>query len=527
MDGDLIKSGGPDEAKGDAEQKRALKLAGLLATGIALALLWVTGALTSAVPFPPSSLADAIIRITPGSVSTFFIERLQHWAQILLTLGVMAGTLALGSFALVFSARRSGPLDGEPRAGVAGAALAVVSALAIVAGPGNTEVPVAMVFVLTLAGLVYTASARAFFRLLTAGGVSDPARRRAVRLGVAGAVGVTIGGGFVGWFAKRFSGPDRDVALVSAAEPVVVPVRADTFPDIPGLSPEITSPEDHYVVDINLVQPAVDAESWELQVFGSVDQSGTYTFGSLQSEFEVVEEYAVLACISYELGDTLVGHSLWRGVRLGDVLSAAGVQDGAVDVILRGADGYEDSIPLDVAMDPSVLLAVAQNDQPLTQEHGFPCRVRIPKIYGMKNVKWLTSIEVVDSDFKGYWMERGWSDEAVVRTMSRIDVAGEDRRAVRGEQTWVAGIAWAGVRGIQRVEVSTDGGETWAEAMLKEAIGPYSWNLWAYSWTPDAQGKAAVLCRATDGDGEVQTSKEMDPHPSGATGWHELTVDVA
>ena len=527
MNDHLTQGEGLDGAQRDKEQRRALKLAGLLATGIALALLWVTGALTSAVPFPPSSLADAIIRITPGSVSTFFIERLQHWAQILLTLGVMAGTLALGSFALVLSARRSGPLDGEPRAGVAGAALAVVSAMAIVLGPANTEVPVAMAFVLTLAGLLYAASARAFHRLLTASGVSDPARRRAVRLGVAGAVGVTIGGGVVGWFAKRFSGPDRDVSLVAAAEPVVVPQRPESFPDIPGLSPEVTTPEDHYVVDINLVQPAVDAESWELQVFGSVDDPGAYTFESLQSEFEVVEEYAVLACISYELGDTLVGHSLWRGVRLSDVLSAAGVRDGAVDVVFRGADGYEDSIPLEVAMDPSVLLAVAQNDEPLTQEHGFPCRVRIPKIYGMKNVKWLTSIEVVDSDFKGYWMDRGWSDEAVVRTMSRIDVAGVDRRAVRGEHTWVAGIAWAGVRGIDKVEVSTDGGETWSEALLKDAMGPYSWNLWAYEWTPKIAGTATVLCRATDGDGEMQTSKEMDPHPSGATGWHELTVDVA
>lgn len=505
----------------DREVRRALRLAGLLATGIALALLWVTGALTTAVPFAPASLADAIIRITPGSISAFFIERLQYWAQALLTIGVMVGTLAFGAFALVITARRK-----RPRPGVAASALALLAALAIVAGPMNTEDPIAMLVVLSVTGYVYAATARSFFRLLTSEGVSDPSRRRAVRLGVGGAVGVAVGGGVVGWFAKRFAGPDRDVTLVAVAEPVVVPPRPEPFPDVPGLSPEITSPADHYVVDINLVQPSVDAENWELQVFGQVEESAQYSFDSLQSSFEVVEEYAVLACISYELGDTLVGHSLWRGVRLADVLTAAGIKEGAVDVVFRASDGYADSIPIEVAMDPSVLLAVAQNDEPLTQDHGFPCRVRIPKIYGMKNVKWLTSIEVVDVDFKGYWMERGWSDEAIVRTMSRIDVAGDAQRAERGEATWVAGIAWAGVRGIQKVEVSTDRGKTWSEAILKEALGPYSWNLWAYEWIPEVAGKAYVLCRATDGEGVLQTEKEMDPLPSGSTGWHELPVDV-
>ena len=144
----------------------------------------------------------------------------------------------------------------------------------------------------------------------------------------------------------------------------------------------------------------------------------------------------------------------------------------------------------------------------------------------MKNVKWLTSIEVVKRDYKGYWMQRGWSDKAIIKTESRIDVAGDNGAATVGEETWIAGVAWAGVRGIERVEVSTDGGETWDEAELKDPVSEVSWRLWAYRWTPDSAGESSVACRATDGDGVVQTADTMDPHPSGATGYHFVDVDV-
>ncbi|MGH2754428.1 MAG: molybdopterin-dependent oxidoreductase, partial [Actinomycetota bacterium] len=353
-----------------------------------------------------------------------------------------------------------------------------------------------------------------------------PARRRALRLGVGGVAGLAVGGGALGWIAQRLGGPDTNVMLVAPAEAAVIPERP-SFPDIPGLSPEITSASDHYVVDINLVQPSVEAEGWELEVKGLVDRPVTLDFGELQTRFDVVEEFQTLTCISNEVGGDLIGNSAWGGVRLRDVLEAAGVEEGAVDVVFTGDEGYTDSIPLEIALDPSTLLAVSQNGEPLRQEHGFPCRVRVPMIYGMKNVKWLREIEVVDKDYQGYWMQRGWSDEAVIHTGSRIDVAGNDRRASVGEATWIAGVAWAGGRGISKVELSTDDGQTWDEAMLKEPISRYSWTLWAYRWTPERDGTAMVVCRATDGDGEVQTSLTAPPHPAGSTGLHRLGVRVS
>ncbi|MQB00578.1 MAG: hypothetical protein GEU78_09850 [Actinobacteria bacterium] len=138
----------------------------------------------------------------------------------------------------------------------------------------------------------------------------------------------------------------------------------------------------------------------------------------------------------------------------------------------------------------------------------------------------LVAIQDVRSDYARYWQQRGWKDTAEVRTQSRNDVAGEDRSARAGADTWIAGVAWAGARGVSKVEVSTDDGDTWAEAQLKDPVAANAWRLWAYRWTPTTRGEATVLCRATDGDGDVQTAELAPPHPAGATGWHSVKVKV-
>lgn len=110
-------------------------------------------------------------------------------------------------------------------------------------------------------------------------------------------------------------------------------------------------------------------------------------------------------------------------IRLADVLQRAGVRRGADELAFRCADGYTSALSLDDARDPSVLLAIGQNGRPLTRDHGFPCRLRVPSLYGMKNPKWLQRIELRRSHLSAYWVKRGWSDRAVVRTSSRIEVA--------------------------------------------------------------------------------------------------------
>lgn len=149
----------------------------------------------------------------------------------------------------------------------------------------------------------------------------------------------------------------------------------------------------------------------------------------------------------------------------------------------------------------------------------------MPALYGMMNAKWLERIQVVDYDYTGYWADRGCSDEGVVRTQSRIDTVSPAPRV--GERSWVAGVAWAGDRGISRVEVSTDGGETWRPARLRKPLSPLAWTQWAYRFDPDRSGPHVVSCRATYGAGERQQARERPPHPSGASGYHRVTVTVA
>jgi DMSO/TMAO reductase YedYZ molybdopterin-dependent catalytic subunit len=486
--------------------------------GAALLTLFLISMLFPTVPFAPAALAQDIIRMTPVAISNFFIERLGHLAQQILQLGVLVGALALGGEALCRTA--SGRTI---RPWLAGSLVGILAAVLAARGAGVSVVGV--IVASAAAVFVYGVTARAAWQSFATSEATDEGRRRSLRIGAGWAFGLLAGGGIAAWLASKLGGPNTAVQVAQAAVPVDR-VRQTSFPEIAGLTPEATAAADHYVVDVDIIDPRVEASTWKLAVTGLVDDPLLLSFEDLQARFEVVEEYAVLTCISNKVGGNLVGNSIWTGVRLKDVLDRARVQEGALDVVLRGYDSYVDSISLQRAMDPSVLLAIAQDRKPLRQEHGFPCRVRIPAIYGMKNVKWLQSIELVDRDFIGYWQSRGWNDRAIVHTESRIDVAGDDGSATRGRPTWIAGIAWAGDRGISKVEVSIDGGKTWREAMVKEALGPYAWRLWAYRWSPTEPGDVRIACRATDGSGTTQTPKERAPFPAGSSGYPEAQVTV-
>ncbi len=293
--------------------------------------------------------------------------------------------------------------------------------------------------------------------------------------------------------------------------------------NIRGVVPEVTPVPEHYVVSKNVFNPSVPERGWALKISGMVDNEVSFSLDDLKA-LPSVERPSTLTCISNPIGGDLIGNSVWTGVYLNDLLETAGVQAGANELILRAADNYSDSFPLEAARREGTIVAYLQNGEPLTRDHGFPARVLVPGIYGMKNVKWVTEIELTDQDYKGYWQTRGWSDPALIQTMSRIDTA-QATKLEDGTYA-VGGVAFAGLRGIEQVEVSVDNGQTWQTAQVKPALNDLSWNLWGFTWDAEP-GTYPVVVRATDGTGDTQTAEPSRPLPDGATGYHMVNVTVA
>jgi DMSO/TMAO reductase YedYZ molybdopterin-dependent catalytic subunit len=292
---------------------------------------------------------------------------------------------------------------------------------------------------------------------------------------------------------------------------------------VASMTPEVLTAKDFYTVSKNLLDPTVEMSTWSLRVDGLVERPTTYTYPDITA-MATHSDYYTLQCISNLVGGDLWGNAHWKGVRLVDILTRTGLRPGVRDAVFHAADDYTDSIPIDVALRPDTLLAYEMNGEPLTKEHGYPARLLIPGIYGMKNVKWITRIELVDYDYKGYWMQRGWSDKATYQTSSRIDVP-RNRATLPTGEVEIAGVAFAGDRGIDKVEVSFDDGATWEEARIKPALSNNAWNLWVHR-KDLAAGAFPLKVRAIDGNGQLQTDRPSDPLPDGATGYHSVLLRV-
>ena len=296
----------------------------------------------------------------------------------------------------------------------------------------------------------------------------------------------------------------------------------------PGeISLAITPNEDFYVISKNFVDPHPDrGDNWSITIDGVVNQELKLTRSDLEA-MAAPEFVSTLTCISNPIGGPLISTARWHGAPLADVLRKAGVGPGAVDVILTGEDDYTDSIPIERALAPEPMLVWEMNGEPLPRLHGTPVRLIVPGLYGIKNVKWLTKITVSNENYDGFWQDRGWTDTAIIKTSSRIDVPG-NRDVLAAGKIEVGGIAFAGDRGISKVELSTDGGDAWTEVMIRENPSPggLSWVIWSMDWVAK-QGAYDFVVRATDGTGELQTDKHASELPDGASGWHRITVGVA
>ena len=300
-----------------------------------------------------------------------------------------------------------------------------------------------------------------------------------------------------------------------------------TIAPAPYLSPEITSNDQFYIVSKNLVaDPTVDGTTWKLSVDGEVEHPFTLTYEELMTMPRQVQ-YESLMCISNDVGGPYMSNAQWEGIPLATLLLQAGVKPGVTKVVFHAVDDYSDSIHLSKALEPTTLLAVKMNGVTLPQGHGFPVRMLVPGIYGMKHCKWLNRIEVVNYNFQGYWQQRGWDDAAPVRMTSRIDTPLDGSAVHINRVTYIAGVAFSGDKGISEVDVSLDSGQTWHPAVLKRPASDFTWVIWEYAWQPTTSANVVITVRAIDLEGNVQDPTIAPPLPIGSSGYHSITTIVS
>lgn len=391
----------------------------------------------------------------------------------------------------------------------------------------------------------------------------SPSRRRTLRM-IAGGIGLAFAaivgiravpqiglgpaGTNIGTGRPADTGPGTGGSAVAAAGPTDTPELAPGATAVPanptpanatanaatpavqlsdaGMPSEATSNASFYHVSKNSQDPVVSRAGWTLSIQGLVNTPLTLTYDQLAT-MPQIERYLNLSCISNPVGGGLIGAAKWRGIPLVNLLQQAGVKPGVQRVIFQAADDYTDSITLDTAMHSYNLLALGMNGVDLPDDHGAPARLLIPGIYGMKNVKWLNTIILSDdAGYKGFWQAQGWDNAAPTRTMSIFYIP-QRSSTQPNKPLLIGGIAYAGDRGISKVEVSADGGQSWNVANLRTPKSPYSWVLWTWPWTPGGSGQYNLQTRATDGKGTLQRSDVTDAYPFGVEAYDNMNVTIS
>jgi len=502
---------------------------GLLSGGVAIGVAQLASAAVGPGTSPVFAVGAATIDLAPEWLKRFAIDTFgtNDKAALLIGIGVVLAVVA--TIVGVVSLRR-------PWVGVV--ALVGLGAIGIVAAVTRPDAGLTAVIpatIGTLAGLwtyVWLRGRAGLPRLVDAAVAETPGtggmdRRRFLSAGAAAAT-VALATGFVGEYLVRRSDASASrsaIQLPRVTDPgSPTPVGASL--DVPGITPFITPNDRFYRVDTALLVPAVNAEGWTLTIDGMVDHPLTLDFAQLVAR-PLIERDVTLACVSNEIGGHYVGNARWTGVLLGPLLREAGLQPGVTQLVSRSADGFTTGTPASVALDGrDAMLAVAMNGEPLPLAHGFPVRMVIPGLYGYESAcKWIAEIEATTYQaYSAYWVRRGWAEQVLIKTSSRIDTPRDGANASAGRVA-VAGVAWAQHRGISAVEVQVDDGD-WSPAELAAQDTVDTWRQWVFEWDAMA-GDHRLTVRAKDGDGQLQTEALAPPFPSGATGLHSIGVAVS
>src|SRR3989454_5676997 len=389
----------------------------------------------------PQLLNEPLLSVMPGFVFGFLIDTLQHAGKVVEEFGLIVLMVfmlgGLGAAASVASLRWTSSY--LPFAFAGSGWLLVVAALLPVGGLGLLALSGGVATPCIWASLFATYGVVMQFGEHPAPGL-DAGRRRVLT-----AVPIAIGAVSLGALGLRLV-PDWYKAIFQAPES-----------GIRGISPAVTPVQNFYVVSKNFSDPVVDGQTWRLRVGGLVDRSLNLSLGELRG-LPSTEEYVTLACISNNVGGNLMSTGSFRGVRLRDLLTMASPQSQGTWVAFRARDDYTESLTLDlVQATPEILVAYELDGAPLPTNHGFPARVLIPGHYGLKGPTWLASIDLARPEARGYWEQQGWDHNAVVKTTARFDLP-RDREVRKIGPMEIGGVAFAGTRGVSKVEYSANGG---------------------------------------------------------------------
>lgn len=466
-------------------------------------------------PFAPFDIFDWIVRLLPGGLVTSAIE---SSVAISRTFGVtnisaaakagdqglaIAGLLATGvvAGAVLFAVLS---LSGEPALLFGGILGAMLGGLALIAEyrlqrlPSGSFVPGAWVFTTFVGwgiafGWTYDRLSAAEETKETEANVFR--RKFLITLGRATAA-LTAASTLGGLVAGRWG---RAIAGRRWSDDHSLPNAASTVTAVPGTRAELTPIEDFYRIDTDTRAPALDGDRWRLAIGGLVDRPQLSTLADMHA-IEPVHVFATLSCISNPPGGDLISTTRWTGVSLRRLLPRLALRPSATHLKITSADGFFEVISVDtIRADERAMLAYAWDGVPLPAEHGFPLRLFVPDLYGMKQPKWIVGIEAVSRWEPGYWVVRGWSKDGLVATSSAIDVV-----SAEGGTVQLGGVAFAGAGGISKVEVRVDEGE-WHDAELRQPLSAATWVVWRAT-LPASAGQHLYKVRAFDGEGRPQAA---------------------
>lgn len=543
--------------------KRALTGAalGALLTAPLISLLWL-GRQVLALSFPPFSMFNTMTRLLPGPVITFGIDSMistlrllgidvaataKTAEQVMAVLMFWAGGILWGAAVSLVLARfdraplgAAGPLVGAVF-GLPGAAITLLS------GDLTAGLVPNLIF-LTALFLVWGTTLTFSLKRVTGfqDAESQPEEKESapqahrlnrrqflVTLGASTAT-LTIAGAGLGQLLTR-SRSAQGPTTGTGPSPTPLGPKGEPLPNadavvqpVPGTRPEYTPVEDHYQVFIELTPEDIEESEWTLPLTGLVDQEMEFTLAELRENFTARNQYVTLSCISGRIPTSLISTTYWTGVSVQDLLAEAGVKEEAQYLYIESADGFYEIVSLDlIYSDPRIMFCYGWDGKPLPKDHGFPLRIWIPDRFGMKQPKWITNLEVVSAYQPGYWVERGWDKEALIKTRSVVDTVAVEESYQEGGQRLIplGGIAFGGARGISRVEVRIDEGE-WRKADLRSPLSDTTWVIWRYEW-PFQAGEHTFAVRTFDGQGEMQTLETSPARPDGASGLHSISRDIA